>query len=194
MEVRRFHTSHAARAMEAIVEGRMVLRVDNSAAVGAGYGVGGATYFGMMLQNGVRVPTTQAEANRSRFVVSFEVPGHLPPHLVGVPTYGWALREGWDRVGNLPMTPTVHMVWPGQKECQTIPSGWNVVCYEGGTFTVASGCWVYDPTIVPGTELEVHFANLAQRGQLQLVASGIAVAMCREVSSIQELTFDLYHT
>jgi hypothetical protein len=194
MEVRRFHTSHAATLMYWTVEGRMVVRVDNTAATLPGYGVDGARYSGTQLPTGVRVPVTQDEANRARFVVAFPVPNHLPPHYISLPTYGWALREGFDRPGNLPMWPDIHMVYPGQKESQYIPSGWNVICYEGGTFTVPSGQWIYDPAIVPGTELEVHWAVPWQQGMLQIVASGVPVAMCREVSPDFKLTFDLYHT
>jgi hypothetical protein len=195
MEVRRFHTNHAATLMEDTVEGRMVLRVDNTAALPAPYGVNGAAYRGMVLQNGVRVPVTAAEAARARFVVAFDMPGYKSPYFVGVPAYSYALRQGFDRAGNLPMTPTVHLVWPGQKENMVIPSGWNVICYEGGTYTVTSGQWVYSPLIVPGVELEVHYRNVAQRGMLQISSvSGVPVAMCREVSEDFKLTFDLYHT
>lgn len=192
MEVRRFHTSHAATLMEDTVEGRMVVRVDNSAAVPTGYGVDGSRYTGMTLPAGVRVPTSSGEAAKARFVVAFEVPAYKAPYLVGVPAYSWSLRQGWDRVANLPMTPTIHMVWPGHKESVTIPSGWNVVCYEGGTFTAASGQWIED-SIVPGAELEVHYTNAADRGKLQVLSGGTAVAMCREVSSDHRMTFDLYH-
>lgn len=194
MEVRRFHTSHGATCMALTVEGRLVVRVSNQASVGAGYGIGGATFFGDQLQSGIRVPESQAEANRARFIVAFPVPNHLPPHYLPLPAYAWALRQGFDRTGNLPMTPDIHMVWPGQKESQYIPSGWNVICYEGGTFTVPSGQWVYDSAILPGVELEAHWAVAGQRGMPQICVSGIPVAMCREVSSDFDLTFDLYHT
>lgn len=185
MEVRRFHTSHAATLMRLTVEGRMVVRVDNTVNVAA---------FGQQLQSGARTPGTLAEAARARFVVAFPVTERKPPHYIPTPSYPWALRQGFDWPTNLPMTPDVYMTWPGMQEDHYIPSGWNVVCFEGGTYTVNSGQWVYDPLIVPGVELEVNYnVGAGTDGMLQILASGTAVALCREVNDCFELTFDLYH-
>lgn len=177
MEVRRFHTSYPARILEAMVEGLMVVRVEGD----------GADEL-----PGVRRPVSAAEAAKARFVVSFPVTNQMPPYFVTRPSYDWALREGFDRTDNLPFNADYHMTWLGHKTGMTIPSGWDVVCFEAGTYTIGSGNWTYATDVVAGDELEVEYSG-ADRGKLKKLSAGTAVAMCREVADNGDLTFDVYH-
>jgi len=168
MELRRFHSSVGDTTAEAVVEGRMVVRT----ALGA------------------RRPVT---ANEAKYVycAMFTVDNRKPPIYVPTPSIDWALREGWDRDENVPFDAKVHLTYPGYKDAGTIPSGDKVVLLgPGNTISVSSGQWNYSTDVGAGDLLEVIYSG-ADRGKLQLFSSGTAIAMCREVETDGDLTFDI---
>lgn len=169
MELRRFHSSVGDTLGEGVVEGRMVVRTANGA---------------------IR-PTSSGEAAKAFYCAMFTVDNRKPPLYVPMPTIAWALREGWDRDENVPFSATVHLTYPGYKDAQTIPSGEKVVLLgPGNTITVSSGQWVYSVLVVAGALLEVIYTG-DNKGKLRLLAEGTAIAMCREVSTDEKLTFDI---
>lgn len=99
----------------------------------------------------VRVPWNTAEAALAKFVVTWPVPYQEMPMYIPAPALagGFALRRGFDKAPNLPLTSTtVHLTWPGQKEGVTIPSGYLALAFAGGVFTIPSGMWVYNATLI----------------------------------------------
>jgi len=170
MELRRFHSSVGDTLAEAVVEGRMVFRT----------------------ADGAKRPTSAAEAAKAFYCAMFTVDNRKPPIYVPMPTISWALREGFDRDPNAPFSATVHLTYPGYKDAQTIPSGNKVVLLgPGNTITVSSGQWIYSAAVEAGTLLEVERAVAADIGKLKIYSTGTALAMFREVSSDEKLTFDI---
>jgi len=169
MELRRFHSSVGDNLAEAVVEGRMVVRTED----------------------GARRPTSSNEAKYAFYCAGFPVDNRSTPIYVPTPSISWALREGWDRPENVPFDAEVHLTYPGYKDKQTIPSGNQVVLYgKGSTISVSSGEWVYSASVVAGALLEVEYSG-DDRGKFKLLASGTAIAMCREVGTDEKLTFDI---
>jgi len=169
MELRRFHSSVGDTLAEAVVEGRMVFRT----------------------ADGAKRPTSAGEATYAFYCAVFTVDNRVPPLYVPMPSIDWALREGWDRPENVPFDAEVQLTYPGYKDAQTIPSGNQVVLYgKGNTISVSSGQWVYSVSVVAGALLEVEYSG-DDKGKLKLLASGTAIAMCREVGTDEKLTFDI---
>ncbi len=146
---------------ENIVEGRFVLLTDHNM----------SEDFGSLTDlPGVKLPDTEAEANRARYCISWTAPDRevSPGNVWFVPTpsYDWALRGGWDQAANLPMTGvTVRTTWPGNQTGTTIPSGTKaIVLTHGAIVTIPSGGYVYSAEVeVPGNLLEV--LNAADDGE-----------------------------
>lgn len=138
-----------------IVEGRFVLLTTNN----------WSADFGSRTDlPGVKLPTTDAEAQRARYCVTFTVPDrdkingfYISPESSY--SYPWSLRAGgFDRTANLPMTSvTLRSAWPGNQESQTIGSGLSVLLWgPDAEVTIPSGQYVYSASLhVPGTRLEV---------------------------------------
>jgi len=112
---------------------------------------------------GVKLPETEAEANRARYVLTWKVDRREPP-IVNWPSYNYALRQTFDRDTNAPITgKTIYLTYPGYQESVTIPSGTNSLALGGGTYTIPSGQFVYSGAMqVPGTRLSV--ANTGDDG------------------------------
>lgn len=155
-----------------------------------------AIYEGRMVcltETGAKLPTSAAEAALSKYVVAWPVDNREPPIFQTYPQYTRALRYGFEQTTNLPHTTTLYYTWPGiQDDAKEIPSGTGALAYDKGEFTVASGHWVYDATVVGGIELEVVHTAGANRGKLQKKSSGTAVAICTNVDSSQNLRFRTY--
>lgn len=131
---------------------------------------------------GVKLPETDAVALTAHHIVTFTAPDRVvgPNNLLFVPqpSYEYALREGYDKAANLPMTnTTVRTVWPGNQESQVIASGTKCLIYGAGSVvTVPSGQYVWNAALqTPGARLEVLNTTddtLANSGKLSYAAAG----------------------
>jgi len=172
MEVHKYTDILGVALAQGITEGRMVL----------------------LTEYGARMPTSAAEAALSKYLVAWPVDNREMPIYDTYPSYTWALRFGFDRTANTPFSATVYTTYPGmQSDPSAVPSGTNALLYAQGEFTVTSGNWVYDSSVVAGTELEVEAtAGGSDQGKLQKKASGTAVAVCTAVGSDESLRFRTY--
>lgn len=112
---------------------------------------------------GVKLPDTEAEANRARYALTWKVDRREPP-IINWPAHSYALRQAFDQSANTPITgKTIYLTYPGYQESVTIPSGTHSLAMGGGTYTVPSGQFVYSGAMqTPGTRLSV--ANAADDG------------------------------
>lgn len=171
MEVNKFTDIIGTTAASDMYEGRMVL-LDNAGQV--------------------KLPSSAAEAALARYVVAWPVHNQDLPMMLQPPTYGWALRQGFDQASNLPATVKLYASYPELSETpQLIPSGYSVLAFAKGEFTVTSGAWVYDATLTVGMELEVNYTG-PNAGKLQKKSSGTAVAVVTGLLSGQKLQFRTY--
>lgn len=99
----------------------------------------------------VRVPWNTTEAAMARYVITWPVPYQEMPMYIPSPAIagGFALRYGFDKATNLPLTSTtVHLTWPGNKDGVTIPSGFLALAFGQGVFTIPSGMWVFNASLI----------------------------------------------
>lgn len=138
MEINRQDRVLGVIAQVAIVEGRFGLLVENSESYD----------FGSKIDlPAIRVPATAAEAEFARYCVQFAVTDQKPPFYQTYPSYSWALRGGWDQASNVPFNADVYMTYPGHLQGKTIPSGAGCLAHTGGTYTLASGAYIYSTSI-----------------------------------------------
>ena len=143
---------------------------------------------------GAKLPVNSTEAALARYLVAWPVDNREPPIYQTYPSYTQALRYGFEKATNLPVTSaTLYYTYPGLvDEAQTIPSGTGALLYDKGEFSVGWGQWIYDATIVIGTTLEVSTSS-STRGQLTKKSSGTAVAVCTAIDlTYKKLTFRTY--
>jgi len=172
-------------ANEDIVEGRMICLTSHTFS---------RNYGSQTDLAGAKVPTSAAEAARSRYVVTFEQDNRSLPLFQPQPSFSYALRYGFDQAANAPFAATVYLTHPGQQEGLTIPSGAGALAFGEGIYTVPSGGYVYSSTLeTPGTQLEVNYTG-ANAGKLQVYsAGGIVAEVVRFYSDDSRLTFKILH-
>jgi hypothetical protein len=149
---------------------------------------------------GVAYPTTSTAAKDARFCVTFTAPDKVVdganPMYIPTPSYSYALRGGFDRTTNLPMSSTtVRLTWPGNMDTQTIPSGYKVLLFgHDSVVTIPSGNWVYNASAeTPGAYMEVLNSgdDGANKGMLSYAASfddSIVAQVVRYNSTTGDLT------
>jgi len=151
-------------AVQAIVEGKMVLLTQNTI---ASYDFGSKVDLA-----GVKVPSTADEAKRARFMVAFPVTYMTPPIYATPPSFDSAMRGGWDQAANLPFTSEIQTTYPGYQKSKTIPSGSLARAFGAGTYTVYSGQFVASAgIIVPGALVQVEYAAGADQGRLKVATT-----------------------
>jgi hypothetical protein len=169
---------------EDIVEGRMICLTSHS--VDHNFG----SYTDVP---GAMLPSSVAEATRSRYVITFAPDNRPTPLYIPQPHYDWSTRWGWEQTTNVPFTAEVQLTHPDVQLCKTIPSGVGAIAFGEGEYTVLSGCYVYDASIeVPGTQLEVAYTN-PNKGKLTVLDQGGVVAEVIEYHSDGRLTFKILH-
>jgi hypothetical protein len=184
MEIRKYFDIGGAVTAQAIVEGRMGLKVANSLT----HDFGSWSHL-----PGVRVPATSAEATRARYLVAFPVTNAKPPIYQSYPSFSYALRQGFDQTENVPFDATIYHTPPNLKEGQTIPSGSLALLFGPGVYSVPSGAFVYSSDVeTPGVFLTV--ANVADdgatdAGKLKYSATETALQVEEYESSSGKLTF-----
>lgn len=151
MEINAFENVIGVVPTADTVEGRFVVLTSHSHSID----------FGSQTDlPGAKIPATAEEAKRAKFVLTWAVDNRPVPIIQSYPTMDFALRGGFDQTANAPFSATVHLTHPGNKEGLTIPSGVNALAFSEGTFTVPSGCYIYNAGLInPGASLII--ANTA---------------------------------
>lgn len=110
---------------------------------------------------GVALPTSEAEAKEAFFMIDWALDNRSLPVYHNAPRYDWALRDGFDRTANLPMTAqTVLLTHASDMHTEmTINSGELGRAYGGGVFTVGSGDYVYSASMAPGSKVAVAYTD-----------------------------------
>lgn len=163
------------------VEGRMVCMVSHSL----------SKDFGSNADlPGARVPVTADEAKKARFIVAFPVTNQKAPFYTPEPSYAFALRQGFDQVTNLPFDASVALTYPGYQIAKTIPSGTGCRLFGAGTFTVASGQYVYSASLTPGASVSVAYAG-GNEGKLQYASAYDADTVIGIVEALDTSTLNL---
>jgi hypothetical protein len=131
---------------------------------------------------GVKLPTSDAESKKARYVVKWAKDNRPTPLFYPMPYYSWVVRNYGFESGqsspsgrNLPMTSTtVYLMHPQVQEGLTIPSGELGLAYAGGVFTFYSGEFVYSADIETiGNPVGVEYTDGgANQGKPQYDADG----------------------
>lgn len=167
---------------EDIVEGRMICLTSHSQDV---------DYGSQTDLPGAKLPTSAEEANRARFVITWQQDNRKPPYFNPMPSYSFALRNMFGSAANVPFSATVWLTYPGFQNSVTIPSGTAAVAFGAGTYTVPSGQYIYSASLVPGAPLSVSYSG-TDKGKLQYLATwGVSAVgeVYRRDSSTGDLTF-----
>lgn len=175
-------------ATEDVVEGRMVLLTSHSF----------SRNFGSQTDlPGIKLPTTQAEAGRARYVVTFEQDNRSLPIYQPMPSMSFALRGGFDQAENVPFAATVLLTHPGVQEGRTIPSGVGSLAFGEGIYTVPSGCYVYTADLLtPGCPLaacDTATDGVGSKGKLHYSTTEITAEVVRFNTTNGRLTFKILH-
>lgn len=183
MEINKMSDVLGVVATEDIPEGRMVLLTTNTP---------GSHNFGSRTDlPGVKLPDTSTEAAQAKFVAVFAQDNRSLPIYQTVPSFSFALRQGFDQASNVPFSATVHLTHPGNKVGMTIPSGELMLAFDRGVFTLPSGAYVYSANLeVPGAPLTVANTaddTAANAGKLKYAANGTIAMVERYDSSTGNL-------
>jgi hypothetical protein len=124
---------------------------------------------------GVKLPDNASEASKAKYVLTWKVDRREPP-IVSWPSYNYALRQGFDKSSNAPVTgKSIYLTYPGYQESVTIPSGTLALAFGGGVFTIPSGQFIYNASMqTPGTSLYAADASNeseANAGKLTVTAN-----------------------
>jgi hypothetical protein len=172
-------------ATDAIVEGSMVCLTTHTQNHDFGSKVDLA---------GVKVPATAEEAKRAKFVISFAEDNRPTPIYQPTPSFNFAMRKGWDQAANVPFSTTVYLTQPGHMIGQTIPSGVCALAFGNGTYTVVSGMYVDNASILPGALLAVDYEDSKGKLKYQATMDDSVVAFVEAFDSTTgELTFTSLH-
>jgi len=187
MEINKYTDITGVLTTEDIPEGRMVLLVNHSQT---------HDYGSREELPGVKLPDNATEAAKARYCVTFAVDNTAPPIYVPYPTIpNTSLRYGFDGAENVPFAATVHLTPMSMKEGLTIPSGSLALAFGPGVFTVLSGQWVYNASVVAGAFLAVTdpATNPTEdAGKLKYSATA-SFAEVLEVDSDLNLTFRILY-
>jgi len=185
MRFRKIADSIGAVAVGDIPEGRMCIIVDHN----QDHNYGSRTDL-----VGAKLPATADEAKEALYLAAFSVTEQQPPIYVNYPASPGNIRGGFDGATNLPFNADVYTTAPSMLQGRTIPSGSLVALHAGGTYTVTSGHYIYNASIVAGSRLEVLNTaddGATSAGKLSLEATagaGIATVIEHDTTK-RELTF-----
>lgn len=183
MEINKYTDITGVVTTEDIPEGRMVLLTSHSQS---------HDYGSREDLPGVKLPDDSTEAAAARFCLTFAVDNTEPPIFIPMPTVAnTSSRYGFDGAANVPFSATVHLTPLSNKKGLTIPSGFLALAFGPGVFTVWSGEYVYNASLVPGAFLAVADAtteDAATAGKLKYSASA-SFAQVVELDSDLNLTF-----
>lgn len=151
MEINRFEDVIGVKLTEDIVEGRFVALCAH-------------TSTGFMNTDtdvpGARLPINAEDAKRAKFCLTWAVDNREAP-IVDYPQTAYDFRGGWVNSSQGPLTGVkMWLTHPGNQQNQTIPSGYKALGYTEGTFTIPSGQYIYNASlIVPGAAFIIANVN-----------------------------------
>lgn len=190
MEINRFEDVLGVVPTADTVEGRFVLLTSHSFSSDFGGSVAGKADL-----PGAKVPATAEEAKRARYCLTWAVDNRPTPIMSPMPAMDFAERGGWSESANAPFSATVYLTHPGNQEGLTIPSGMPALAYTEGTFTIPSGAYIYNASlIVPGAMFiiaDTTTDTAGEAGKVKYVASdavGVMGTVERYDSSTKRLT------
>lgn len=131
---------------------------------------------------GIKLPTSDPEGLRARYVVKWAKDNRPTPLIYPMPYYSWVVRNFGFETGksspsgrNLPMTgKTVYLMHPQVQEGLTIPSGELGLAYAGGVYTFYSGEFVNSSDMqVISNPVGVEDTAGTDRGKPVYDASGV---------------------
>lgn len=131
---------------------------------------------------GVKLPTSDDESKRARYVVKWAKDNRPTPLYYPMPLYSHIVRNYGFETGqsspsgrNLPMTSvTVYLMHPQVQEGLVIPSGELGLAYGGGVYTFYSGEFVNSAEIqVIDNPVGVQYTAGADRGKPYYDADGV---------------------
>jgi hypothetical protein len=111
---------------------------------------------------GWHVPATAAEAKFARFAITFAVDNTPFPQVKPYPSYGWALRGGFDQATQTPTSVTLYLTDPAKQKQKTIPSGQPSLAFGKGVYTFYTGDYIASASWAVGAGVVV--ANTADDG------------------------------
>lgn len=145
---------------------------------------------------GFKVPATAEEAKNAKQILTWAVDNRPTPLFSTIPSFSWALRQGWEQAGNAPFSSTIYLTYPGNQHGRTIPSGVPALAFGKGVYTLPSGNYINDNNLrTPGKLLQT--ANTAEdstdAGKLKYLAtmSDRKVGQVVEYRSNGDLVFEL---
>lgn len=109
---------------------------------------------------GFKVPATAEEAKRAKYCITWAQENRELPIYSSIPSYTYALRQGFDRTTNVPFSATVYVTQPNHQEGLTIPSGVPSLAFGEGIYTVGTANYIADASLVAGALVIV--ANTAE--------------------------------
>lgn len=141
---------------------------------------------------GCKLPASKAEADRSKYIITFAPDNRPTPLYYPQPHYDWSTRWGWEQAANVPFVAAVYLTHQDVQEGGTIPSGSGAIAFGEGIYTIPSGSYVYDPAMqTPGCQLEVAYTN-PNRGKLTVLVAGTVVGETVRYHTDGHLTFKLF--
>lgn len=176
MEINRFEDVVGVVPVADIPEGRFVLLTSHTFSADFG-----GTVAGKADLPGAKVPATAEEAKRARYCLTWAVDNRPTPIMSPIPSFPFAERGGWNQAANAPFSATVYLTHPGNQEGLTIPSGAPSLGYTEGNFTLPSGGYIYNASlIVPGAMFliaDTSTDGAGEAGKVKYVAADAAGVM-----------------
>jgi hypothetical protein len=166
MRINRYLDIYGGITLEAMAEGRFVV-LDTTDEPGI---------------YGVRLPDDATDAGMCHAVVAWPPTNIDPPYYTPMPTVAWSLRQGFDKTANDPFDAEVSMVYPGNRDSSTIPSGTLVRLFpEHSVVTLTSGNFVDSANLAKGAMVSVSYSG-TDAGKPQYDAAG-TIAVVEEYDS-----------
>ncbi len=161
VEINKYTDVRPVLATEAIPEGRMVLITTHSESIDFG------SWEDLV---GIKLPDNATEAREARWVALFAVDNRSIPIYEPYPVLGQGTqRRGWSADQNVPFDAAVHLTPPGNKKFGTIIANTPALAYGQGEFTIYSGGFVANASLVAGVFVEALNAaddTAAEAGKL----------------------------
>ena len=177
MEINKYLDIFGGLALEEMAEGRFVVLGDD-----------GTDDYGVY---GVTLPSSEAQAAAVGGVVAWPPTDVSPPYYTPIPSYTFALRQGFDQDANDPFDAQVDLIHPTFRKSSTIPSGTLVRIFNtGAVVTLFSGEYVSSASLVKGVNIGVNYTG-DNAGKAQYDADG-TIGIVEEIDSTNlELTVRL---
>lgn len=181
MKINKYQDIRGVVLKENVTEGRLVLIDEHSQS---------HNYGSREELPAVRVPANSTEAPRAKYMLTHAVDNTEAPFYDPMPAFQFALRQGFDQAQNVPFQAYVHMTPKSLKEGQVIASGSLALGFAAGVYTLPSGHYVDNASIVPGAYLIAANTNddTTDAGKPKYSATATPIEVVYKDPSTGELT------